>query len=148
MKYILIYIIKIYKLLISPLFPNSCRFYPTCSSYAVESLHKHGFFRGSWLSAKRIVKCNPFHPGGFDPVPEIGFHKHIISGFDGLKISGFNKHQESDLDKHQESDFDKDNTKDYNKDNIKIHNRDYNKEDYNKYKVSKHQVPKNTEAER
>ena len=69
MKYILIFIIKIYQAVISPFLPNSCRFYPTCSHYAIESLNTHGFFYGLYLSAKRIVKCNPFHKGGFDPVP-------------------------------------------------------------------------------
>lgn len=69
MKYILISFIKLYQLLISPLFPPSCRFYPTCSQYAVEALRIHGFFRGSWLAIKRIGKCHPYCEGGFDPVP-------------------------------------------------------------------------------
>ncbi len=69
MKYILISFIKLYQLLISPLFPPSCRFYPTCSEYAVEALRTHGFFRGSWLTIKRIGKCHPYCEGGFDPVP-------------------------------------------------------------------------------
>ena len=50
--------------------PDSCRFYPTCSHYAYEAIEKHGAAKGSLLAAKRIVKCNPLHPGGFDPVPE------------------------------------------------------------------------------
>lgn len=70
MKTIFILLIKLYKKLISPLFPNSCRFYPTCSSYSIEALEKHGFFCGSWLSVKRIAKCHPFHPGGIDNVPD------------------------------------------------------------------------------
>ena len=49
--------------------PRTCRFYPTCSQYAVEAIGKHGFGKGSWLAAKRICRCHPFHPGGLDPVP-------------------------------------------------------------------------------
>ncbi|MCK5742720.1 MAG: membrane protein insertion efficiency factor YidD [Chlorobi bacterium] len=79
MKSIFIFLIKIYKWIISPIFPSSCRFYPTCSSYSIEALEKHGALRGSFLSAKRIVKCQPFHPGGFDPVPECGHnHNHSV----------------------------------------------------------------------
>ncbi len=66
-------IIKIYQLFISPLFPSTCRFYPTCSTYSLEALKKHGFFKGFYLSVKRIISCNPFNHGGYDPVPEI-FH--------------------------------------------------------------------------
>ncbi len=69
MKYILIFIIKIYQKLLSPFLPNSCRFYPTCSHYSVEALQKHGAIKGGWLSVKRISRCHPFHPGGYDPVP-------------------------------------------------------------------------------
>ena len=67
---IVVLLIKFYKAAISPFFPNSCRFYPTCSGYAMESFQKHGFFKAFWLSAKRVSKCHPFHEGGFDPVPE------------------------------------------------------------------------------
>lgn len=68
MKYIFIYLVKAYKILISPLLPNSCRFYPTCSEYSIEALQKYGTIKGLWLSFKRIIKCHPFHPGGYDPV--------------------------------------------------------------------------------
>jgi len=61
--------IRFYQKFISPLKPPTCRFYPTCSHYALEALETHGALRGSWLTAKRLVKCHPFHPGGFDPVP-------------------------------------------------------------------------------
>ncbi|MCL5738339.1 MAG: membrane protein insertion efficiency factor YidD [Bacteroidetes bacterium] len=57
-----------YKKFISPLFPPSCRFYPSCSTYSIEALHKHGFFRGMLFSAWRILRCNPFSKGGYDPV--------------------------------------------------------------------------------
>ncbi len=69
MKHILIFIIKLYQKLLSPFLPDSCRFYPTCSHYSVEALQKHGAVKGTLLSAKRISKCHPFHPGGYDPVP-------------------------------------------------------------------------------
>ncbi|MFZ1081283.1 MAG: membrane protein insertion efficiency factor YidD [Candidatus Kryptoniota bacterium] len=61
-------LINLYKKLVSPLFPPSCRFYPSCSSYAVEAFHVHGFFKGMVLSAWRVLRCNPFNKGGYDPV--------------------------------------------------------------------------------
>jgi uncharacterized protein len=69
MKYILIGIIKVYQYLISPILPDSCRFYPTCSHYFIDALKERGFFTGTYLGVKRILKCNPFFEGGFDPVP-------------------------------------------------------------------------------
>ncbi len=69
MKYIMIGIIKLYRIFLSPLFPPSCRFYPTCSMYFMEALQVHGFFKGTYLGVKRVLKCNPFFEGGFDPVP-------------------------------------------------------------------------------
>lgn len=62
-------LLRAYKRLISPLLPPACRFYPTCSEYAAQAIAKHGLARGGILAAKRLVKCNPLHPGGFDPVP-------------------------------------------------------------------------------
>lgn len=62
--------IHLYRKVISPLKPPTCRFYPSCSLYALEAIEKHGATKGSWLAMKRIAKCHPFHPGGFDPVPE------------------------------------------------------------------------------
>jgi putative membrane protein insertion efficiency factor len=67
-KKILIFLIKIYKKYISPLLPNSCRFYPTCSEYAIEALSKYGVLKGSIKAAYRILRCNPFNKGGYDPV--------------------------------------------------------------------------------
>lgn len=65
---ILILFIRGYQKFISPLFPPMCRFYPTCSAYAIEAIQKKGAFKGSWLTIKRLLKCHPFHPGGYDPV--------------------------------------------------------------------------------
>ncbi len=68
MSRVLIVFIQIYQKLISPFFPRSCRFYPTCSEYSILALRKHGFFKGGYLMIKRISKCHPFHPGGYDPL--------------------------------------------------------------------------------
>lgn len=62
-------VIRFYRTVISPLKPPTCRFYPTCSAYALEAIEKHGAFRGSILAVKRILRCHPYNPGGFDPVP-------------------------------------------------------------------------------
>lgn len=63
--------IRFYRAWISPLLPPSCRFYPTCSAYALEAIGVHGPGRGSWLALTRIARCHPFHPGGIDPVPPV-----------------------------------------------------------------------------
>ena len=65
----LILLIKIYQLLISPLFSPSCRFTPTCSHYTIEALKKYGILKGGWLGFKRIIKCHPWGGSGYDPVP-------------------------------------------------------------------------------
>lgn len=65
-----IYVIELYRHMISPLRLPSCRFMPTCSQYAVDALHRYGLIRGSWLAAVRLAKCGPWHHGGWDPVPE------------------------------------------------------------------------------
>ena len=64
-----ILLIKIYQLLISPLFPSSCRYTPTCSHYTLEALKKYGLLKGSWLGIKRISRCHPWGGSGYDPVP-------------------------------------------------------------------------------
>jgi uncharacterized protein len=61
--------IRLYQLLISPLLPPSCRFYPSCSEYAIVAIRTHGVLRGSWLALTRLGRCHPFHPGGVDLVP-------------------------------------------------------------------------------
>ncbi|WP_157212215.1 membrane protein insertion efficiency factor YidD [Desulfomonile tiedjei] len=62
-------LIRCYQIFISPVFPSACRFYPTCSEYAREAVLTHGVVKGTWLAVKRLARCRPFGPGGFDPVP-------------------------------------------------------------------------------
>ncbi len=69
MKWIALRLIRLYQLGISPLLPNLCRFEPTCSRYCAEAIHRHGFFRGGLLGLLRLLRCNPFFRGGYDPVP-------------------------------------------------------------------------------
>jgi putative membrane protein insertion efficiency factor len=70
MRRIMITLIKLYQTILSPFVGQHCRFYPSCSSYALEALEKHGTLRGLWLSIKRVSRCHPWHEGGVDPVPE------------------------------------------------------------------------------
>ncbi|MCQ2444322.1 MAG: membrane protein insertion efficiency factor YidD [Mailhella sp.] len=69
MKTLLVLPIRFYQRCISPLFPPSCRFYPSCSAYAVQAIETHGPAKGLWLALRRILRCHPGNPGGFDPVP-------------------------------------------------------------------------------
>lgn len=68
MKKILLGIVWIYQRIISPIKPRTCRFHPTCSEYARQAIIKYGSIKGSYLALKRIIRCHPFHPGGYDPV--------------------------------------------------------------------------------
>jgi len=68
LRFFLILMVKLYQKIISPLKPPTCRFYPTCSHYALQALDKYGPFKGPWMAVKRVLKCHPFHPGGYDPV--------------------------------------------------------------------------------
>lgn len=70
MKSIALFILKVYRYGISPLIPPRCRFHPTCSCYAQEAIEHYGFARGSLLTLRRLSKCHPWHPGGYDPVPD------------------------------------------------------------------------------
>jgi len=67
-KKIIIFFIRIYRRFISPILPDSCRFYPSCSQYAIDAIGKYGAFKGSMITAYRILRCNPFNKGGYDPV--------------------------------------------------------------------------------
>lgn len=61
--------VRFYRRQISPSLPPSCRFTPTCSAYALEAIERYGALKGGWMAFRRILRCNPFHPGGYDPVP-------------------------------------------------------------------------------
>ncbi|MGK7890714.1 MAG: membrane protein insertion efficiency factor YidD [Leptolyngbyaceae cyanobacterium] len=63
-------LIRTYRTLISPLFPPVCRYQPTCSTYMIEAIRQYGVLRGGWLGLRRLLRCHPFHPGGYDPVPQ------------------------------------------------------------------------------
>ncbi len=69
MKRFVLAVIHLYRTWISPGLPPSCRFYPTCSEYTYQAVEKYGVWRGGWLGVRRIARCHPFNPGGFDPVP-------------------------------------------------------------------------------
>lgn len=70
MKTVLIWMIQLYRRYISPLYPPCCRFYPTCSTYALQAVSQHGAIRGGLLAFKRFIRCNPLLKGGYDPVPD------------------------------------------------------------------------------
>jgi len=69
MKAVALWLIRFYPRFISPLFPPACRFTPTCSQYSYEAISRYGVLKGSWLAVKRLARCHPFNPGGYDPVP-------------------------------------------------------------------------------
>jgi putative membrane protein insertion efficiency factor len=62
-------LVRGYQLFVSPFLPRACRFHPTCSDYALQALDTHGAWKGSWLAARRVCRCHPWHPGGYDPIP-------------------------------------------------------------------------------
>jgi len=68
-RFLLLLLVRVYRRLVSPMLPPRCRFYPSCSAYAEGALARHGAARGTWLAARRLARCHPFHPGGIDPVP-------------------------------------------------------------------------------
>jgi uncharacterized protein len=69
MKILFITLVRVYQYAISPLFGRRCRYFPTCSEYTVDAIQKFGAVKGGWLGVKRICRCHPWHPGGYDPVP-------------------------------------------------------------------------------
>ena len=70
MRRLIIFLIRVYQTILSPFVGQHCRFYPSCSTYAVEAVEKHGAARGLWLAIRRLSRCHPWHEGGVDPVPE------------------------------------------------------------------------------
>lgn len=77
-QYVILFLIRIYRYVISPLLGPRCRFYPSCSNYAEEAIKIHGAMKGSWLATKRICRCHPFNPGGIDNVPEKIYSKEHL----------------------------------------------------------------------
>ncbi len=73
MKYVLLLLIRLWQWTFSRALPPTCRFYPSCSQYGYEAISRYGVLRGGWLTVKRIARCHPFHPGGYDPVPDLEF---------------------------------------------------------------------------
>ncbi|WP_323142643.1 membrane protein insertion efficiency factor YidD [Massilia phyllosphaerae] len=79
MNRLLVWLLRGYQLLVSPMLGQNCRFYPSCSHYAVEALQVHGTVRGSWLAVRRLGRCHPWNDGGVDPVPPAGTGKQAPS---------------------------------------------------------------------
>lgn len=69
MKIIALWLIKLYQMTIAKMLPPSCRFYPTCSHYTYQAIDRYGLLKGGWLGVRRLLRCHPFNPGGYDPVP-------------------------------------------------------------------------------
>ncbi len=80
-------LIQGYRMVLSPLLPPTCRFTPTCSQYALDAIARHGALKGGWLAIGRILRCHPFHPGGYDPVPEVFWTVDTVSLTEAMEKS-------------------------------------------------------------
>jgi len=89
------FFIQVYRRVVSPLLPSTCRFHPTCSTYGAEALRAHGLWRGGWLTLRRVARCHPWHPGGLDPVPPVGDSLNDGSTDDATNIPHPSTHGES-----------------------------------------------------
>ena len=76
LKTLALWLLRGYQVMISPLLGQTCRFSPSCSNYSMQAIERFGFFKGVYLTAARLLRCHPFHPGGYDPVPEKCSHHH------------------------------------------------------------------------
>ena len=83
MKYVVIWLLKAYRVVISPLYGQVCRYHPSCSAYALEAVEQHGTFRGVWLGVRRLARCHPWAAGGSDPVPPRGAAGNATSTHQG-----------------------------------------------------------------
>ena len=88
MKILLVGLIRGYRVLISPLIPPTCRFYPTCSQYALQAVERFGALLGGWLAIRRVLRCHPFHPGGYDPVPTVAELREECGGAEEQRGGG------------------------------------------------------------
>lgn len=70
LKFLALKLLRAYQLLISPMLGQTCRFSPSCSSYSMQAIERFGFFKGVWLTVRRLLRCHPYNPGGYDPIPE------------------------------------------------------------------------------
>ena len=82
-RFVVVTLLRLYRLVVSPLYGPTCRFYPSCSAYALEAVERHGVLRGGWLAGRRLLRCHPWNPGGVDPVPPIRGAAATDSSVDG-----------------------------------------------------------------
>lgn len=83
---LMIALITAYRWTIGPMLGNRCRFYPSCSQYSIDAIRQHGALRGAWLTARRLLRCHPWHPGGYDPVPPHASHCHCHHSFPDSQV--------------------------------------------------------------
>lgn len=98
----LVLLVRVYQQLISPMRPQTCRFYPSCSAYAVTALTRFGPLRGGWLTARRLGRCHPWNPGGVDPVPLTWAARHDVRPEDYRPAAPAAEHQQPDHQQHEQ----------------------------------------------